>query len=142
MSVANGQDGEASVFNAAFVSKTAASTVTGVVTLTGWTEHSVTDGQSETALSGETVDGAVYKAAYYEYCVKRGTTVLAVGTLALLYVNSVWEIQLGPYLGAGGLAHGVTFDTNVAGAVVTLTAALDVGAGNGTIEVMRKLVPV
>ena len=142
MSVTNGQTANASTFNGAFVSKTANSTVTGVVTLTGWVSHNVTDGQAATALSGETVDGASYKAAYYDYCIKRGTTVVAVGQFALLYVNGTWVLETGNYLSGSGTPHGVTFDFTQASTTATLRAALDSGAGNGTIQLMRKLVPV
>lgn len=114
----------------------------GIVTLTGWVSHAVTDGQAATALSGETVDGAVYKAAIYEYCIKRGTTVVAAGRFSLLYVNGTWELQTGSYESAGGLPHGVTFDHTQASTTATLRAALDTGAGNGTIQLTRKLVPI
>jgi hypothetical protein len=142
MSVTNGQTADQDTFNNAFVSKTVASTVVGVVTLTGWDSVAVTDGQAATAITGHTVDGATYKAAVYEYVIKRGTTVVAAGRFSLFYVNGTWELQTGGYESAGGLPHGVAFTITQATTVATLKAALDAGAGNGTIQLTRKLVPV
>lgn len=104
-----------------------------------WTSHAVTDAQAATDLSGETVVGTTHKAAIYTYVIKRGTTVLATGDLSLLYMNSTWYLETGAYLSPGGVAHGVTF--SISGTTtVQLRAALDTGAGNGTIQLSRKLV--
>lgn len=102
-----------------------------------WTSHSVTDGQSATSLSGETVVGTTHKAAIYTYVIKRGTTVLATGELSLLYMNSTWYLETGPYLSPSGVVHGVTF--SISGTTtVQLLAALDTGAGDGTIQLSRR----
>jgi hypothetical protein len=104
-----------------------------------WTSHAVTDAQAATNLSGETVVGTTHKAADYTYVIKRGTTVLAIGELSLLYMNSVWYLETGPYRSPSGVAHGVTF--SISGTTtVQLLAALDTGAGNGTIQLSRKLI--
>ncbi len=139
MSVTNGQSANQTVFNAAFVSKTADSTASGIITLTGSSSHAVTDAQAATALTDQTVDGAVYKAALYDYCIKRGTTLVAVGQFALLYVNGTWVLETGSYLSGSGVPHGVTFSFTQASTTATLKAALDTGAGNGTIQLTRKL---
>ena len=104
----------------------------------GWTEHSVTDGQSATDLSSETVDGASYTSAVYEVEIVRGTTVLANGRLAMQYVNSTWRVVEGGFI--ANEAHGVTFSVSQAGRVGQLRAALDSGAGNGTLKLSRRLV--
>lgn len=104
-----------------------------------WTTHSVTDGQAATDLSGETVLGTTYNSALYTYQIKRGTTVMATGELSLLYMDSTWYLETGPYLSPSGVAHGVTF--TISGTTTAqLRAALDSGAGNGTIKLSRQLI--
>lgn len=104
-----------------------------------WAEHTVTDGQSATDLTDETADGASYSSAIYEYEVIRGTTVLANGRLVLQYLNTTWQLIEGSY--ESSVAHGVTWSVSQTTTVAQLRAALDSGAGNGTIKLSRKLVP-
>lgn len=104
----------------------------------GWSRHTVTDGQAATNLSGETVDGTLYTSAIYEYEILRGTTVISNGRFSLQYLNSVWRIS--PGFDEGDLS-GVTFSVTQATTIAQLKAALDVGAGNGTIKTSRRLVP-
>jgi len=103
-----------------------------------FTEHSVSDGQSATDLAGETVDGDTYSSAVYEYEIKRGTTVLANGRISLQYLNSTWVVNDGGY--EANIAHGVTFSVSQITSVAQLRAALDSGAGNGTIKLSRRLI--
>lgn len=104
----------------------------------GWVTHDVTDGQTATALTGETVDGASYTSAKYDYEIIRGTTVMANGVLYMQYKNSTWLVNVSQETGD---ASGVTFSISTSGTVATLAAALDTGAGNGTIKMARKLIP-
>lgn len=104
-----------------------------------WNEFSVVDGQAATDLTGQTVDGAVYTSAVYTYEILRGTTVLTNGWFALQYLNGTWVLSNGPDMGS---LPGVTFSVSQVGTVGQLKAALDVGAGNGTVKVSRKLVPI
>ena len=104
-----------------------------------WTTHTVTDGQSATDLTGETVDGASYSSAIYEVEILRGTTVLANGKIALQYVNSTWRIVQGGFITTS--AYGVTFSVSQTTTVAQLRAALDSGAGNGTIKLSKRLIP-
>lgn len=103
-----------------------------------WVEHDVTDGQSATDLTSETVDGATYSSAIYECEILRGTTVLANGRIALQYVNATWRVVQGGFL--ANEAHGVTFSVSQTTTVAQLRAALDSGAGNGTIKLSRRLI--
>lgn len=104
-----------------------------------WVEHSVNDGQAATNLNDETVDGAVYSSAWYHYEIIRGTSVVASGTLALHYKNSTWS---DPLMGLEfGDASGVTFSQQQSSTSTQLKAALNSGAGNGTIKLSRRLIP-
>lgn len=104
-----------------------------------WSEHAVTDGQSATDLTGETADGASYSSVIYEVEILRGTTVLASGRIALQYVNTTWRVVTGGFIAEE--ANGVTFSVSQTTTVAQLRAALDSGAGNGTIKLSRRLVP-
>jgi hypothetical protein len=112
----------------------------GGTSLGGWSarvSHAVTDGQSATDLTSETVDGTTYSSCDYHFEILRGTTVMSNGTFTLQYVNSTWRLVTG---GAQALeAHGVTFSQTQTTTVSQLEAALDVGAGNGTIKLTRRL---
>jgi hypothetical protein len=94
----------------------------------GWSayaEHAVTDGQS-----------ATYSSVDYDFEIIRGTTVNANGTFSLQKQNGSWRISLGPYRGD---IHGVTF-TLSGTTTQQLRAALNSGAGNGTIKLSRRLI--
>lgn len=95
-------------------------------------EFNFTDGQTATALTGETVDGSIYTSRVYEYEVIRGTTIMSTGKLALHYKNNTWGVVDGGYEGD---AHGLTFSVSQAGSVATLRlAASSSGGGNGTLK--------
>lgn len=105
----------------------------------GWSaysEHAVTDGQSATDLSGESFLSATYSSVDYDFEIIRGTTVNANGTFSLQKQNGTWRISLGPYRGD---IHGVTF-TLSGTTTQQLRAALNSGAGNGTIKLSRRLI--
>lgn len=105
----------------------------------GWSayaEHAVTDGQSATDLSGESFLSATYSSVDYDFEIIRGTTVNANGTFTLQKQNGTWRIALGPYRGD---IHGVTF-TLSGTTTQQLRAALNSGAGNGTIKLSRRLI--
>ncbi len=104
-----------------------------------WNEHTVLEGQAATDLAAETIDAALYTSAFYSYEIIRGTTVFSNGWFALQYINSVWRISNGADMGD---LSGVTFSVSQVSTTVQLKAALDAGAGNGTIKVSRNLVPV
>jgi hypothetical protein len=92
--------------------------------------HSVTDGQAAANLTGETFNSASYSSVLIFFEIIRGTTVAAVGWISLNYLNSAWRLVEGPY---GGEVHGVTWSLTGT-TTAQLQAALDVGAGNGTIK--------
>jgi hypothetical protein len=99
-------------------------------------EHAVTDGQAATALAAESWLAATYSSVMYTFEIIRGTTVIANGTLSCQDLAGTWRIVLGPY---DGEAHGVTW--SLTGTTTQqLNAALDVGAGNGTIKLSRRLI--
>lgn len=104
-----------------------------------WTTYNVTDGQAATALSGQTVDFATYSSALYEFEIKRGTTVIANGEFKIQNLNGTGRLITGPFYSAE--LHGVTFSISQAALIAQLKAALDSGAGNGTIKIARRLVP-
>ena len=106
---------------------------------TGWTEHPVTNGQSATDLEGESFDLDDYSSADYDVEIVRGTTVIANGKLAVQDLNGTARVVLGGLLTEE--AHGVTFSVSQLGTLVQLRAALDSGAGDGTIKLSRKLIP-
>lgn len=105
----------------------------------GWgpfAEHAVTDAQSATALSGESWAAADYSSVDYDFEIIRGTTVNANGSFSVQDQNGTWRVALGPYRGD---VHGVTF--SLSGTTTQqLLAALDTGAGNGTIKLSRRLI--
>ncbi len=98
--------------------------------------HSVTDGQSAASLVGETFLSATYSAVDYFFEIIRGTTVNATGEFSAQKQNGTWRISLGPYRGD---IHGVTFALSGT-TTKQLTAALDAGAGNGTIKLSKRYV--
>lgn len=106
----------------------------------GWranVEHAVTDGQSAADLSGETIDSDDYSSAYYVAEIIRGTTVISTMHLAVQFLNGTARVVTGIAMAAE--PHGVTFSVSQTGTVAQLRAALDSGAGNGTIKLSRKL---
>jgi len=119
------------------VSGSAAST-TSTTSWGAWVEHAVTDGQSATDLTSETVDLATYSSAIYEVEILRGTTVIASGSISIQDLNGTGRVVSGGFLTEE--AHGVTFSVSQATTIVQLKAALDAGAGNGTIKLSKRLV--
>jgi hypothetical protein len=109
-------------------------------TLVAWTEHAVTDGQAAGNLTGETVDFELYTSADYDVEILRGTTVISNGKIAVQNLNGTARVVTGLFL--ADEAHGVTFSVTQAALVAQLRAALDTGAGDGTIKLSRRLVPV
>jgi hypothetical protein len=106
----------------------------------GWsaqTQHTITNGQAATDLSGETIDFDDYSSAIYDVEIIRGTTVIVNGPLAIQNLNGTGRVILGGLLTLE--LHGVTFTLSQAGTVAQLRAALDSGAGNGTIKLSRRL---
>lgn len=95
--------------------------------------HSVTDGQSATDLTGETFDSTEYSSVLLFAEIIRGTTVVVTGQMSLHDVNGTWALRLNGFSGI----HGVTFSISQATTVATLKAALDSGAGNGTIKLKK-----
>ncbi len=108
-----------------------------------WAEHAVTDGQAATSLAGETVNFALYSSAIYDVEIIRGTTVISCGQLAVQNLNGTARVMTGLFM--ADEQHGVTFSVTqsvVALEIIAqLKAALDTGAGNGTIKLSRRLVP-
>jgi hypothetical protein len=101
------------------------------------TTFSVTDGQSAADLTGESVSGSVYSSAVYQYEIKRGTTVFSTGDFSIHYRNSVWYLIMGQERREDSApAHGVTFSLTGT-TTAQLQAALDSGAGNGTIKLKK-----
>ena len=103
-----------------------------------WTEHAVTDGQAATNLLGETLDLSVYSSCVYDCEIIRGTTVIANGSLAIQSVNGTGRVVVGGFICDED--HGVTFSVSQVSTTVQLKAALDTGAGSGTIKLTRKYV--
>jgi hypothetical protein len=103
-----------------------------------WAPHVIVDGQAATALTDEDWLSALYVEARYEFSIIRGTTVNASGTFKVQLQNGTWRIKLGSYVGD---IHGVTF--SLTGTTTQqLNAALDAGAGNGIVNLSRRLVAV
>jgi hypothetical protein len=100
-------------------------------------EHEITDGQSATALTGETIDFDDYSSAIYDAEIVRGTTVIANGQVFVQDLNGTGQIKVGVFT----QNPGVTFSLSQVGTVGTLRAAASSGPGNGTIKLSRKLVP-
>lgn len=105
-----------------------------------WATHNVTDGQAAADLAAETVNFALYTQAIWDCEITRGTTVRTFGQVAIQNLNGTGRVVLGGMLTEE--LHGVTFSLTQAALVCTLRAALDVGAGNGTIKLSQRLVPV
>lgn len=104
-----------------------------------WTEHAITNGQSVTNLVGETIDFADYSSAYYQAEVIRGTTVFASFVFAIQNLNGTGRIALG--VSMSDEDHGITLSLSQVTTVVQLRAALDSGAGSGTLKLSRRLIP-
>jgi len=107
---------------------------------TAWSEHAVTDAQSATDLTGETIDFASYSSVDYDFEILRGTTVIANGSLSIQDLNGTGRIIVGGF--RADEVHGVTFTITQTTTVAQLRAALDTGAGNGTIKLRKTLIPV
>jgi hypothetical protein len=105
-----------------------------------WLEYAVTDGQSASELEGQNFDLEEYSSVLLDFEISRGSTVFANGRLAIQNVDGVARIAGGDFMAHE--QHGVTFSLNQDGSEVTLLASLDSGAGNGTIKISRRLVPV
>jgi hypothetical protein len=99
-----------------------------------WVSHAVTDAQSATTLTAETIDSTVSSSRIYEVEIIRGTTVISNGRIWLQDLNGTWQVELGVFSGV----HGVTFSVTQVTTVGTLQAALDTGAGNGTIKLSQR----
>lgn len=97
------------------------------------TSHSVTNGQSATDLSGESFNGSNYTTVQFFAEIIRGTTVVVFGMFSLHYKNGTWNVQLGGFTGI----HGVTFTVSQTGTSGQLRAALNSGAGDGTIKLKK-----
>lgn len=104
----------------------------------GWTLYTVTNGQTASDLAGQTTDGLAFTSAIYEYEIIRSTTVFSNGRFSLQYLNGVWRLSTG--FDEGDLS-GVTFSISQVSTTAQLKAALDSGAGNGTIKISRRLIP-
>lgn len=95
----------------------------------------VTNGQSATDFSGETIDSVTFSSATYWFEVIRGASVFAKGWFDLQYMNSQWRIVLGT---SSGEFHGITW--SVTGTTIAqLQGALTSGSGDGTVK-FKKLV--
>lgn len=112
----------------------------GAAAFSDWVEHSVTDNQSATDLSGETLTLASHSSVHYMFEIIRGTTVVANGVFAIQNVNGTPRVVTGYSMST--TPHGVTFTVSLAAGVAQLRAALDAGAGNGTIKLSRRRIPV
>jgi hypothetical protein len=104
-----------------------------------WIEHAVTNGQAAANLAGETLDSTAYSSNFYECEIIRGTTVIANGWIALQFLNGTARVIIGGML--SDVDHGVTFSVSQASTVAQLKAALDSGAGNGTVKLRSNKVP-
>ncbi len=93
--------------------------------------HAITDGQAATVLSSNSFDGTIYKSVIFMFTVKRGTTVMSSGLISMHYLNGTWVVVEGPY---SGQYHGITWSVTQVTTVGSLNAALDSGAGNGTVD--------
>lgn len=105
----------------------------------GWTKHAVTNGQSAANLAGETLDMSVYSSVVYDFEIIRGTTVISRGQISVQNLNGTGRLIIGGTLDSE--AHGVTFSISQAALIVQLKAALDSGAGDGTIKLKGNFVP-
>lgn len=105
-----------------------------------WTEHEITDGQSATDLTGETIDFTSFSSAVYDAEITRGMTRFANVNLAFQNVNGTPRVRTGMYIGDN---PGVTFTlVQVSGQTYKIQAAASSGPGDGTIKLRRYLVPV
>lgn len=105
----------------------------------GWTIFNITDGESPTNLTGITVDLSSYSSALYNVEIKRGTTVISVGQIAIQNLNGTGRVVTGLFM--ANEQHGVTFSVSQVGTVVQLKAATSSGPGAGTIKLSGILVP-
>lgn len=108
---------------------------TSIAAFVAQSSFSVTDGQAAADLTSMTGAGATYTSDVYQYEIIRGTTVLSTGSFSIHYRNGTWVIVLGEER-YDNVSHGVTFSLSGT-TTYQLRAALDVGAGNGTIKLKR-----
>jgi hypothetical protein len=113
---------------------------TGTGDASAWVKYPVTDGQAAADLTGQTIDFASYSSAYYTVEIIRGTTVMATQQISIENLSGVARVSLGVSISEEN--HGVTFSVSQIGTVAQFRAALDTGAGNGTIKLSRRLIPV
>lgn len=98
-------------------------------------DFAITDGQSATSLSGQIFDGAAYTSVVFDAEIIRGTSVFANLRFAMQYKDSTWRLVTGASLSEE--LHGVTFSVSQTGSSGQLQAALDSGAGSGTLKLKR-----
>lgn len=112
-----------------------------VTEVSGWTEHTILDGQSATALIGETIDFDDFSSVVFDVEIIRGTGVIRnyPGQLAIQNLNGTARVVVG--LGLANEDDGVTFSVSQVGTVAQLKAAATAGAGAGTIKLSKRYVP-
>jgi hypothetical protein len=99
------------------------------------TKYTVTSGQSATNLSGETIDGAVYTSAFYQFEIQQGATIFSSGHFVMQYLNSTWQLIMGETID-NGTSTGVSFSCTQSTTVGQIQAA-ESGLGNGTIKLKK-----
>lgn len=102
--------------------------------------YAVTDGQTATDLIAQSLDLTKYSSAVYDVEIKRGTTVMANGRIAVQNLNGTARVVVGVFI--TGETHGVTFSVSQVGLVAQLRVATSAGPGAGTVKLSRSLVPV
>lgn len=114
-------------------------TVSAASVPSGWSQHAITDNMAAAALTGETVDFALYSSALFDVEIIRGSTVIANGPIAIQDLNGTARVLAGVLICSED--HGVTFSVSQVGLVATLKAATSAGPGAGTIKLSKRLVP-
>lgn len=107
----------------------------------GFTDFSynITDGQSATSLSGQSIDSASYSSAWFICEVIRGTTVHQHGMISMTCRNGTWKFINDGFFSDNAVLHGLTFSIAQTLTSGQLKVALDAGAGDGTLKVKRIL---
>lgn len=105
-----------------------------------WAEHEIEDGQVATELGGETIDLEVHEQANYDVVVRRGTAVVATGTVDIQDVDGTGRAVPGLFRGYEG-DLGLTWSVVQDGTTCTLAVAVEAGLGAGVIKLARRLVP-
>lgn len=128
VAVTNAQAAQASSEAAADSAQNSVDEITALIgSILTQTNHNIPTDQALSNLTGETLDGAMYKSCMFNMVVIRGTDIFYNISKYAQYKNSTWILLDSDQVSDNDPDHGITFDISQVGAVGTLQMAVDTG---------------